>query len=496
MSDMRYSVAHVPTVQRFMRSDAFIRGLRGPFGSGKSSGCVMDIINRCVRQRPSTDGVRRTKWAVIRNTNKQLEDTTVRTVLDWFPPHQFGEYRPSDSRYLIKGITAGNREPPCDIEFLFRALDRPEQVGNLLSLDLTGAWVNEAREVPWAVIEAVQGRVGRFPARRDNGGATWSGLIMDTNPPDIDSKWFKFFEEEDHSEAVAVLAKIMPGLTVDTYAKQFVQPSGLSPAAENLTNLPLGYYQRMAVGKTKEWVRVYIQGDYGFDLSGKPVFEEYDDDLHCKECHTVDGRPVYRGWDFGLTPACTFSQLLPSGQWIVVDELVSSSMGVDRFSDDVLAHSALFYAGAEFRDIGDPAGMQRSQTDEKTCFQILQSKNIEIEPGQQGLQVRLESIRKPLVTMIGKGKPQFLLHPRCKMLRRAFMGGYQWRKLKTAGERYSTEPDKNEFSHPMDALEYPATMIFGNLLRFGEAIGGRDRWGDAPGEHRIDNPTRSPITGY
>lgn len=41
-----------------------------------------------------------------------------------------------------------------------------------LSLELTGAWVNEAREIPWAVIKALQGRVGRFPAVTDGGCQT------------------------------------------------------------------------------------------------------------------------------------------------------------------------------------------------------------------------------------------------------------------------------------------------------------------------------------
>jgi hypothetical protein len=38
----QYSYASVPTVKRFSQSKAFIRGLMGPFGSGKTSGCVMD----------------------------------------------------------------------------------------------------------------------------------------------------------------------------------------------------------------------------------------------------------------------------------------------------------------------------------------------------------------------------------------------------------------------------------------------------------------------
>ena len=65
----------------------------------------------------------------------------------------------------------------------FRALDRPEHVSNLLSLELTGGFVNEAREIPWAVIEALQGTRRALPAVRD-GGCVDPGLIFDTNPQD------------------------------------------------------------------------------------------------------------------------------------------------------------------------------------------------------------------------------------------------------------------------------------------------------------------------
>lgn len=470
-----------------MRSDAFIRGLMGPFGSGKSSGCVWDLVTRAVRQKPGPDGVRRTRWVAVRNSYRQLADTTIKTVHQWFPPYQFGEWRPSEDRYVIRAIRAADDEPGAEVEILFRALDRPDQVGNLLSLELTGAWVNEAREVPWAIIDALQGRVGRFPAQRD-GGPTWFGVTLDTNPPDVDSAWFRFFEEADHSEAVEALRTAMPGWKGE-FATLFKQPSGLSPTAENVANLPPGYYPRLCVGKTREWVKVYVEGEYGFTLDGKPVFPEYDDDLHCGECQTVPGAPVYRSWDFGLTPACVFSQVAPSGQWIVVDEMCATDLGIDRFSDDVLEHSARYFPGTAFVDIGDPAGAQRAQTDERTCFQILHGKGILIEPGLQTLALRLESIRRPLTRLVGKGKPGFRLHPRCTKLRRGFMGGYQFRRMQVSGERYTDAPDKNEFSHPMDALSYAATRLFGPALR------GLAPVEDAPPD-RGEDRTRSLVTGY
>ena len=45
----------------------------------------------------------------------------------------------------------------------------------------------------------------------------------------MDSDWYNFFEKTDHTESVEALAKVFPGLTVDTYRRLFRQPSGLSP---------------------------------------------------------------------------------------------------------------------------------------------------------------------------------------------------------------------------------------------------------------------------
>ena len=485
MPDIVYSYKHCPTIWEFAQSDAFIRGLIGPFGSGKSSGCVAEIIRRGLAQKPGPDGVRRTRWAVVRNSYPQLTDTTIATVHQWCPPHIFGDWRANDHRYIIKHFDK------CEIEILFRALDRPDQVANLLSLELTGAWVNEAREVPWSIIEALQGRVGRYPAVRD-GGPTWFGVIMDTNPPDADSRWYRFFEEEDHSEAVKELAKFLPGLTAENFSRIFKQPSGLSDRAENLNNLQPGYYQRLAIGKDPEWVKVYVKGEYGFVMDGKPVFPEYSDELHCREVNPVSGVPIHRGFDFGLTPACAFSQVLPDGRWLVFDELVSEDMGIERFADVVQEHSAAcFPKGAEFVDTGDPAGQQRAQTDEKTCFQIMRAKGFFIDPGLQTPAIRFESMRKPMRNIVAK-KPQFILHPRCTVLRKGLMGGYHFRRMKVSGERYADVPEKNRYSHVNDACQYTATRIFGGgLTQPKQSNDARGRYDD-----QWDDRTRSAVTGY
>lgn len=488
---IRYGYDDVPTLREFALSDAFIRGVMGPFGSGKSSACVVEIVRRGQAQRPGPDGIRRTRFAVIRNTYSELRETTIKTFFQWFAPIHFGRYVEHKHTYTIKAFAQ------CEIEVIFLALDRPEDIKKLLSLELTGAWINEAREVPWAIIEAVQGRVGRYPAQRD-GGATWYGIWADTNPPDADSKWYKFFEERSWLPGFEALKRdgdLPRDMAPEEFAAIFKQPGGLSDQAENLSNLPGGrrYYVNLKADKSKDWVTVYIDGDYGFVIDGKAVFPEYNDRVHCQSLNPVAGKPIIRGWDFGLTPACSYSQILPGGRWLIFDEMVSDNMGIDRFSDDVLAHSTrCFPMGATFEDYGDPAGEQRAQTDERTCFEIMWAKGIQIEGGEQNLTIRLESVRKPLRTLGPDGEPMLALHPRCKVTRKAFRGGYQYRRMKVSGERYTSAPDKNAYSHIMDGIQYPATRLFGGGLT-------RQPQDDFDDSDRFDyaaDATRSSITGY
>ena len=75
-----------------------------------------------------------------------------------------------------------------ELEILVIALDRPDDVRKFLSLELTGVFVDEAREVPKAIIDASASRVGRYPSVKD-GRPSWYGVITDTNTPDEEPWW-------------------------------------------------------------------------------------------------------------------------------------------------------------------------------------------------------------------------------------------------------------------------------------------------------------------
>ena len=358
------------TLKTFMKSNDFFRGLRGPVGSGKSVSCCIEIFRRALLQQKNNEGKRKTRWAVIRNTNPQLRTTTIKTWLDWFPEDQWGDFQWSVpyTHYIRKG--------DIDAEVIFLALDRPEDVKKLLSLELTGVWINEAREIPKSIIDACTMRVGRYPSMRD-GGASWYGVIADTNAPEEDHWWPIMAGDvpvPDHLSRDEVLMLVKP----DNWSF-YSQPSAMkiltddkgeltgyeyNTLAENQKNLTPKYYENIIRGKTKGWIDVYVLNKLGSIEEGKPVYSNFKEELHTAEetLKLVEKQPIYIGIDFGLTPAAVFGQRLPTGRWHILQELVCFDMGVVRFSELLKNELVRSYRNYEINIYGDPSVDFRSQT--------------------------------------------------------------------------------------------------------------------------------------
>lgn len=443
-----------PTCRRFHKSDAFIRALVGPLGSGKSVACVMEMMRLSLTQEPGPDGVVRARGCVIRNTYRELKDTTLKTWTDWVVPARVG-------RWDEVNMTLHMVSPTMHIEILFRALDHLKDIKKLLSLELTWAWLNEAREIPKPVLDMLQGRVGRYPAKRD-GGATQACIIMDTNPCDEDHWWYRIFEEERP-----------PGFAI------FHQPSGLSAKAENLANLPDEYYTRLQYGHDQEWVNVYVHGRYGFVMEGKPVHPTYQDDVHASD-EEIAFNPeemLVIGIDFGLTPAAAFLQQNQWGQWCAIDELVTEDTATNEFAELLNKKLQTEYRMANGIDFwGDPAGDTRAETDKTTPFMVLQAKGIDAGPVWTNDEIiRRGALSRQLSRLGLNGKPGFQVSPKARMLRKGLAGGFKYRRMSVTGEeRYHDKPDKNIYSHIVEACEY-ALVGAGEGDKLIESSVGRNR---------------------
>ena len=423
-----------PTGAKFMQSNAKMRVLMGPVGSGKSVTCSFEIIRRASMQAPNQRHIRRSRWAVVRETVRQLQDTTIKTFLDWFPPGQCGEYMRTTKTYFF-------RVGDVEAEIMFRALDDADDVANLNSLELTGAWFNECRDIHPDIVDAMSKRIGRFPSAKD-GGPTWFGMWGDTNPPTMDTWWYYQLERLSPVDGVSPNNN---GWAV------FKQPSGRSIHAENIENLPEGYYDTQ--GRSEEYIRVYIDGEYGLSLAGTPVYKYFRPDYHMASSTLrpiVNGsRPVIVGMDLGLTPAAALMQQDARGRVLVLDEAVSFDMGIQRFVRTVL--KPLLYerfTGCPVLVVTDPAGVQRAQTDERSAVDIIKAEGLKVIPAStNSITARVNAVDEFLMRQVD-GDPAFLLDPRCTRLKAAMMGGYRYKK------KQEGVIEKNQHSHIAEALQY------------------------------------------
>jgi hypothetical protein len=449
--DLQYDYNHVPTLREFSNDNSFIRAALGPIGSGKSSACVMELLQRAKQQKYEGHGRRKTKWLAARSTYRQLEDTTIETFFHWCPPAPpYRTYNKEAHNYRITGKLPDGTL--LETEILFRSLDQPDSIKNLESLDITGAWLNEARDFPKSIFDMVMGRLGRYP-HPSMGGPSWHGMILDTNPPDIDHWFYKFFEEDRLTDP-----KLIGKVSI------YHQPSGMADDAENLINLPPfkanchEYYSNQMMGKSPEWIKVYVHGEYGYSLEGKPVYANFVDSIHVpnKPIEPIKGIPLVLGIDAGMTPACVICQITPQGGFNVIQEFVTTDSYCEELMSQVIK-PALFskYMGYPISIVTDIT--KRSEADSKTTHDIIK-KVLKIIPKNTPTNAptaRIESVDKWLRKFI-QGKAAFQLSPSCSVLRKGFNGKYQYRRVALVGrDKYIDTPEK---SHPIsdihDALQY------------------------------------------
>lgn len=472
------------TARRFHASRSLFRGLMGPVGSGKSVAMCWEVFRLACAQQPH-NGVRKSRWAIIRATYPELLSTTMKTWKDWFPP-ELCVLREHDTPITGRMCIPLPDGTKLDMEVVFVAAEREEDTRKLLSMELTGVWFNEARELPWGVVRDAMARIGRYPALRE-GGHTRKAAIADTNPPDSDHWWYKLAEE-------GRLTEDAEPITPDKF-EFFRQPPALllteqgympNPAAENISNLKdgHGYYADLIPGRDPEWIKVYVLGEYGTIMDGKPVYgRNFTDSVHTSRVPFLPVKmvPLVLAFDFGRTPAVAFMQQVPTGQVRVVHEIVTEDKDIrDVCRYVVRPLLTTMYSGMYVYVTGDPAGTTKDSNESRTSFEIIEEELkgliVEAVPAYTNdPTARQDAVRK-LLMRLADGKPGFQISPSCVTTRKGFQGGYKYKTIRMGGGqmRTSTIPDKNMFSHIHDAIQYGALYLLGAPAN-ASMIGGRTR---------------------
>lgn len=458
-----YTNSSVGTFERFHKNGSQVKLIIGAFGSGKSTACCAEIVLQACHVPPMRDGVRRSRWAIIRNTMGELESTALVTWLSWF--RYLGHTRRTKKPLLTYTHTFRDNFGQVEMEIIFIGLDREDDKQKLESLELTGAYMNELQHIPRGIFGHVAGRIGRFPRQKDITGEAQKVILADTNPPDEDHWIYKDFEVNP-----------IAGNTI------FHQPPGLikndkeewidNPECDNKSHLAPTYYYDMARINhfREEFVKVYCRGEYGIVIPGKKVFPEYNDDLHSTDDITnLPDRPLLVCWDFGTTPCCLFVQFTAEGQMLCIKEFCTESSSVKSLAENVVVpYLNNEFKGYELLSIGDPAGAAKGQNFGIVTFDVLKEAGIETEAAKTNdIEPRIEAVKGFLNKMVD-GQPGIVIsRTGCPTLRKAMAGKYCYKRIRIIGdERYRDIPDK---SHPWsdiaDALEYAALEFGGDGLR-------------------------------
>lgn len=447
-----------PTCAKLMQSESFGRLICGPVGSGKTTAVLFELFRRACEQRKAPDGYRYTRFAILRQTLKQLKDTVLKDVTSWLKG--ICEYRVSESTVYVDFGDVKS-------EWLFLPLETPEDRARLLSMQLTGAWLSEAIEMDVNVIPDVSGRCGRYPGA-NLGGCTWSGVLADTNAPPEGSDWHKFMNDG------------VPDWDI------FMQPSGLAENAENLEwlnqteetlRLPHDhpariaqgrkYYERLARNTNKDWVKRYVHGEFGDDPSGSAVFREsFKRSFHVvSNLEPVPGSyPLIIGQDFGRDPWSIICQPDHKGRLLVLEEVPAEDVGLEMHISRSL-RPVLFqerYLGRPICVVGDPAGQAKSSISEETSFDVIKRLGLATIPAPTNdLDPRIRAIEALLLSQRDGGPTLIIDGGRCPQLVRALDGGYRYGKTRE-GQRKPL-PNKDKYSHCADALQYACLVVHGGM---------------------------------
>jgi hypothetical protein len=436
-----------PTGAKMMLSEAFYRMILGPLGSAKTTTLIFELLRRSCEQAPGRDGVRYTRFALLRQTLSQLKNTVLKDIVQWFGP--ICEWKVSESTVWFKFGDV------CS-EWILLPLETPEDQKRILSMNLTGALVSEAIEIDFDLMVAIAGRCGRYPSGAA-GVPTWYGMVLDSNMPTEGTPW------------QLAVATPPPGWQV------FIQPGGLAPNAENLNwllqtvetlALPMDhpdrlakgreYYQRLSTSTNPAWVKRYVMAEFGPDPSGAAVYNGmFFMTFHCRdELLVLPGAPLLIGLDLGRDPWALLGQIDHMSRLLIHEEIRADDIGLKLQLPQVRrVVNQPPYVGCPVVIIFDPSGMAKGNFDEYTSYDVIRSFGFMCMAAPSNLLApRLNAAERFMTETRGGTAAMLINRVKCPTLVTGLNGGYRF-KYNQIGESQPA-PEKNRFSHVCDAHQY------------------------------------------
>lgn len=464
-----------PTGLAFHNSDKFIKMICGPYGSGKSCCCAIDVLSYACSQAPAPDGVRYSRIGIIRSSYPELTSMTRKSLLEVLP-HECGDITgavaPLRGVYVIP-LSDGTT---VNMELNLFALKTADDCSKILSANWTFAWINEATGCAPEVFSAVMTRIGRFPSQQ-MGGVSWGGILMDFNQP-APGSWLDNYIKNPEPNWGVFLQPPAAFQRFDEHGKAYYE---VNDGAENLQNLGSKeegdpddfpaeergkrYYRNQIMTLLKNGRDDVVQNQYCMldapIIDGKPVYSNFRKDRHVNPV-PIEPLPfadIIIGMDqSGIHPACVVLQN-QNGKWCVLDEIYAENEGFENF----------LYGGLipllRQKYSSNPVVAAIDPSNQRDSWQAVTPKERLAEVGIVSVteltntpKLRIQTVEHMLNIETGG----ILVSPTCELLIRGFVTEYRYRRLKASGSIgaiYTPTPEKNDASHVHDSLQYAALLI-------------------------------------
>jgi hypothetical protein len=468
---------------RFLLSRAFVCGIVGPVGSGKSLTNLRKMLRLGKQQLGTFDErtgvtIRRARCGVIRDTYPNIEK---HILPSWFRiiPREVGKFTnraPFSHRFKVTLAedARGRDIDILDMEMEFRAIGEGSAEEACRGWEVNGVAADEFDLLPEDLVPYLSGRVGRF-SDLDPNSVVDPQICVSLNAPLLESYAYRVLYEQDLGAGLSeeTLAALKGRPLIET----FTQPGGLEPNAENLHNLPGGrgyYLLQEALNKHKPgYVERMIHNKPVPMQHGQPVYADFSHADHVTDDLDYDPRrKLVIGVDQGLFAAAVFTQRTAMGELRVLDEVAlvkeegkaMRKLGPTAFGGRVKAQLLDRFGELrpdQVRVVADPAAFaadDREDNEQDWLLAFQAAVGFKVHKAKSNRQeLRCEVVRRAQSERGG-----YLVHRRCKHLIRAHAGGYHYRKAEIAGRdaeretRGHLEIADTIYTHVADAEQYAA----------------------------------------
>lgn len=388
-----------------------IKGAIGGLGGGKSRACEEEQIVICLKtpQGNSFAGrltMNRSDMSLIEDYQKLLAG-----VANWEASKK--RFRFIDNDHLLSVAPA----------------DEWDRWG---SVELTSFYLQEAQEMDWKIFDALTQRL-RDPRGIVNGIPYYRGLFDARGVKKEHWIYKKFVEKawdidnpERHTEACS------RGALCREHAKNPDFVYVRFRTSDNEQNIRGGYMDDLVRAHQDDfaWRQMMLEGEFGYDIEGRPVYEAYRPDTHDAEIIEDPTLPILRGVDFGYNrPAVVWCQYTRDGRLLVLRELCPQGLSRDELHAEVSGVQRAEFPDrhpSQYKDFGDVAGEQPNTTGVTDTEAWEAYFKTQIESRKARVNDGLEIVRKLMTSTTKRGLPRFQVDYRCETLREALGGAYYY----------------------------------------------------------------------